>query len=135
MPAPHGVRSTIGQLSRPCVRLRRRRGVVHQLIDAGIEEPHELDLAHRSEALRRHADAQSADQQFGQGRVHHSLGPKTLLQAGCCAKNAAVDADILAEHDDARVLLHGAREGQGDGFNQGYLRHGMQPFSSSRWQV
>ena len=103
------------------------RGVVHQLIDAGIEKPHELDLAHRSEALSRHADAQAADQQFRQRGVHHTLGSKALLQAGSCAKDAAIDADILAEHDDARVLLHSAGEGQGDGFDQGYLRHGMSP--------
>ena len=38
--------------------------VVHQLIDAGIEESHELDLADGLKPLRRHTDAKPADQSF-----------------------------------------------------------------------
>jgi hypothetical protein len=40
------------------------RGVVHQLIKAGVNKTHELDFTHGLEALRRHADAQSADQEL-----------------------------------------------------------------------
>ena len=65
MPAPHGVRRHHRAAEPPLRAVAESRGVIHQLIDAGIEEPHELDLADRSEALSRHADAQAADQQFG----------------------------------------------------------------------
>ena len=111
----------------PLGAVAQARGVVHQLIDARIDEAHELDLAHGLEALRRHADAQAADQQLGERRIDHPLGAEALLQADGGAKDAAVDADILAEHDDARILLHGARERQVDGFDQCYLRHGTPP--------
>ena len=93
---------------------------------------HELDLADRPQALCRHADAESADEKFGQRRVDHPLRSETLLQSGGCAKDAAVDADILAEHDDAGVVLHRAGEGQIDGFDQCHLRHQSFPSSSAR---
>src|SRR3974377_1006477 len=70
------------------------RGVVHQLVEAGIEEPHELDLADRPKALGGHADAQTADQQFGKRRVDDAPGAEALLQALRRAKHAAVDADV-----------------------------------------
>ena len=55
------------------------RRMVHELIDARIEEPHELDLADRFQPLRRHADAESADQRFRQRRVKNALAAKALL--------------------------------------------------------
>jgi hypothetical protein len=36
--------------------------VIHQLIDAWIEKAHELNFTDRLEALRRHANTQTADQ-------------------------------------------------------------------------
>src|SRR5262249_59021323 len=71
-------------------------GVVHQLIDAGIKESHELDLANRFEPLRRHAHAEPADQRFRQRRVKDALGTEALLQPGGGAEDAAIDADILS---------------------------------------
>ncbi len=100
------------------------RGMIYKLIDARIDEAHELDLTHRLEALCRHADAQAADQQLGQRRIDHPLGPEPLLQPDRGAEDAAVDAHILAEHDDVGVLLHGACERQVDGFDQSHLSHG-----------
>ena len=60
-------------------------------------------------------------------RVDHALRPEALLQPDGGAEHAAVDADVLAEHDDVRVLLHGARERQVDGFDQRHLRHRTHP--------
>ena len=79
--------------------------------------------------LCRHADAESADQKFGKRRIEHAFRSETLLQSDGCAEDAAVDPDILAEHDDIGVVLHRAGEGQIDGFDQCHLRH--QSFSSS----
>ena len=36
---------------------------------------------------------------------------RTLLQSIGCAEDAAVDPDILAEHDDIGVILHRAVDG------------------------
>ena len=92
--------------------------MIHQLIDARVDKAHELNFADGLEPLRGHADAQSADQEFGERRVDHALGTEALLQAGSGAEHAAIDADILAEHDDVRVVVHGAREREIDGFDQ-----------------
>jgi hypothetical protein len=97
--------------------------VVHQLIDAGIKKAHELDLAHGLEALRRHADAEPADQELGERRVDHPFGAEALLQTDGGAEDAAVDADVFAENDDIGILLHRAGERQIDGFDQRHLRH------------
>src|SRR6266851_1638700 len=48
----------------PLCAVAQPRGMVHQLIDAGINKSHELDLADRFQALCRHADAESADKEF-----------------------------------------------------------------------
>jgi hypothetical protein len=101
--------------------------MVHQLIDAWIEEAHELNFANRLESLRRHADAQSADQQLGERRIDHALGTEPLLQAHGGAEDAAIDADVLAEQNDVRLLFHGAGQRQVDGFDQRDLRHGRRP--------
>src|ERR1700682_2037985 len=86
--------------------------MVHQLIDAGINKSHELDLADRLQPLCRHADAESADKEFGKRRIEHAFRSETLLQADGGAEDAAVDSDILAEHDDIGVILRvaGARK-------------------------
>ena len=97
--------------------------MVHELIDAGIDETHELDFAHGLEPLRRHADAKAADQELGERRVDHPLGAEPLLQSHGGAENAAVDADVLAQHHHVGILLHGAGQRQIDRFDQRELRH------------
>jgi len=107
--------------------------MVHQLIDAGINKSHELDLADRLQPLCRHADAESADKEFGKRRIEYALrSPKPLLQSDGGAENAAVDSNILAEHDHIGVVLHRAGESQIDGFHQCHLRHQLFPSSSRR---
>ena len=99
------------------------RGVIHQLIDAGVNKAHELDFAHGPQPLRRHADAKSADQQLRKRRVDHPLGAEALLQPGGGAEDAAVDADVFAEHQHIAILFHGAGQRQIDRFDQRHLRH------------
>src|ERR1700686_722929 len=65
--------------------------MVHQLIDAGINESHELDLADRLQPLRGHADAESADEEFGKRRIEHAFRSETLLQSDRRAEDTAVD--------------------------------------------
>src|SRR6266487_2249475 len=63
-----------GAAQPPLGSVAQPRGVVHELIDAGIKKAHELDLAHGPQPLRRHADAKPADQQLGERGVDHPLG-------------------------------------------------------------
>ena len=44
----------------PLSSIAKPGGVIHQLIDARIEEAHKLDLSDRPQSLRRHADAKAA---------------------------------------------------------------------------
>ena len=97
--------------------------MVHQLIDAGIQESHELDFADRPEPLRRHAHAESPDQSFRQRRVENALGTKALLQAGGCAEHAAIDTDIFAEDHNIRIIHKRPSERQIDRVYQRHLRH------------
>ena len=112
-----------GAAQPPLGSVAQPRRVIHQLIDAGIDEAHELNLADGLEALRRHADAQPADQQLRKRGVDHALGAESLLQPDGGAEDAAVDADVFAEHDDVGILFHGAGKRQIDGFDQRDLRH------------
>src|SRR5262245_65166483 len=61
--------------------------MVHQLIDAGIDESHKLDFADRLEALRSHTDAQATDQQLGERRIDHALRSEPLLQSDSRAED------------------------------------------------
>src|SRR5882757_8761509 len=83
----------------PLCAVAQPRGMVHQLIDAGINESHELDLADWLQPLRGHADAESADEKFGKRRIEHAFRSETLLQSDRRAEDTAVDPDILAEYD------------------------------------
>jgi hypothetical protein len=64
-----------------------------------------------------HADAESADEEFGKRRIEHAFRSETLLQSDRRAEDTAVDPDILAEYDHIGVVLHRAGEGQIDGFH------------------
>ena len=97
--------------------------VVHQLIDAGIEESHKLDLADGLKPLRRHADAQPADQRFRQRSVENALDTEALLQAGGRTEYAAIDADIFSENHDIGIIRQSAGERQIDCIDQRDLRH------------
>jgi hypothetical protein len=97
--------------------------VVGQLIDAGVGKAHELNFADGPQALRRHADAQPADQQLGKRRIDDALRSEAPLQSDGGTKDAAVDTDVFPEHDYVWIFLQGARQRQVDGFDQGDLSH------------
>src|SRR5512139_682827 len=101
--------------------------MVHQLIDAGIDESHKLDLADRPEALRSHTDAQATDQQFGERRIDHALRSETLLQADGGTEDTAIDPDVFTQNDNAGIITHGAGERQVDCFDQRHFSHVTHP--------
>jgi len=93
----------------PAARPRAQpRGVVHHLIKCRIDESGELNLGDRPKSLCRQADRQAGDRPFGQWRVDYPALPESGLQSIGRAKDATIPSDILAQHDNGRVLLHGA---------------------------
>ncbi|MNT42751.1 hypothetical protein D3C72_1791840 [compost metagenome] len=71
-------------------------GVVEDVVDGRVDEARELDLGHRLEPHRRHADGRADDAAFGQRGVDHARLAKAGLQAHRGTEHAAVDADVLA---------------------------------------
>ena len=104
MPPPQGARSTIGQDSRPRVRLRRRAAWQTSWSIAGYMKPSNWISATGRKPLRAEADGETGEQGLGQRRVEHPGGAEAGEQAVGGAEHAAVQADILAQHQDARVL-------------------------------
>ena len=105
--------------------------MAHQLVDRGVHEPLELELDHRPETLRAEADGETGEQGLGQRSVEHPGGAEAGEQAVGGAEHAAVQADILAQHQDARVLLHRPGERHSDGLDEVDLAHGGSPATSA----
>jgi hypothetical protein len=78
--------------------------VIHQLIDARIQEAHELDLTDRPQSLRGHADAKARNQSFGERSVENPIDAEALLQPYRRAEYTAVDADVLPENHHVGVI-------------------------------
>src|SRR6185503_13597942 len=54
----------------------------------------------------RGAGAAAHDRSLGEGRVDHAPGAELLLEALRHLEGASVDADVLADDEDALVALH-----------------------------
>ena len=104
--------------------IAQSRGVIEDLIDRRIDEPHELDLGDRPKALRGEPDAHAGDEPFGERRIDDALLTEPLEQAGRRAEHSAVDADVFAEQDDARIGRELVRERLIDRLDECDLAHG-----------
>ncbi len=105
------------------------RGVVLELVHRVVAEAVELHLADRFEPVDRHPDRNPGDGGLGQRGVHHAPLAELRDQAVGHAEDAAVDADVLAEHDHAVVLLHLLQERQVERLHHGHLRHRPPPWT------
>ena len=123
MPPPHGARNTAGQRQASARARAHARGVTGDVFHHRIDEAFELRFGDRLHALRGEADREAGDRRFVERRVDHAQIAELLLQADRRAEHAAVDADVLAEHDDGFVALHFVGERLGDGFDEGDLCH------------
>jgi hypothetical protein len=56
------------------------------------------------EAVQRHADGRADDAALGERRVDHAVVAELVVEALGHAEDAADLADVLAQHDDARVV-------------------------------
>ena len=98
------------------------------LIERRIDEARELDLGDRAEPGGRHADRDAADRELGERRVDHPVRAEALEQALGRAEHAAVLADVLAQHHDARVLARAWASAMVTAPTM-WLRHGRLPRS------
>jgi hypothetical protein len=60
------------------------------------------------------ACAAAHDRRLGKRRVDHAPCPELLLEAERHLEGAAVDADVLADHEDPLVAAHLLAEAVGD---------------------
>ena len=63
------------------------------------------------------------DRRLGERHVDHAPRPELLLEAVRDLEGAAVDADVLAEHEHARVVAHLLPEPVADRLEIGLLGH------------
>ena len=103
------------------VALLRRDG--DEVIPRAGDEVRELHLGDGAHAHDRRAGARADDRRLGQRRVHHAPVPELLLKAERHLERAAVDADVLADHEDALVAPHLGAQPVGDRLEVGQLGH------------
>jgi hypothetical protein len=84
------------------------------VIPGAGDEVGELHLGDGPHAHDRRAGAASDDRGLRERRVDHAPGAELLLKAERDLEGAAVDADVLADHEDALVAAHLLAEAVGD---------------------
>src|SRR6476646_11984980 len=94
-----------------------------EVVPRARDEVRELHLCDRAHAHDRRARAGADDRRFGQRRVEDAPLPELLLEAERDLERAAVDADVLADHEDALVALHLLPEPVADRLEVGLLGH------------
>jgi hypothetical protein len=105
------------------------RAVVHlrqladDLVEPGVDEAVELDLADRAEAPHRQADRGADDAGLRQRGVDDATLPEVLLQTVGDPEDPAEAADVLPHHDHLRVALHGGAQARVQGLAQRHDRH------------
>src|SRR6185437_9520134 len=78
----------------------------------------------RAHAHQRRAGAGAGDGRLGQRRVDHAPLAELLLEALGDLEGAAVDADVLADHEDPVVAAHLLAQTVGDGLEVRLYSHG-----------
>src|SRR5207247_8562020 len=77
-----------------------------EVVPRARDEVGELHLRDGAHAHDRGAGAAADDRRLGERRVDHAPGPELLLEAERHLEGAAVDADVLADHEHALVAAH-----------------------------
>ena len=78
----------------------------HDLVEGRVDEPVELDLAHRTVAPHGQPDRGADDARLGDRRVDHAAFAEVLLQAFGDPEHASELADVLTHQHDLGVALH-----------------------------
>ena len=98
-------------------------GLVDDLLHGERGEIGKLELENGTQAGQRRTHGDAGAAQFGNRRVHDTVGTETLDQIAGDLEGAAIDADILAHQEDALILLHGDRHGFLDGLGIAQFTH------------
>ena len=77
------------------------RGDGDEVVPAARDEVSELHLRDRAETHERGAGGAAEDRGLGERHVDHPPGAELLLEALRDLERAAVDADVLAQHEHA----------------------------------
>jgi len=83
----------------------------------------ELHLGDGAHAHDRRAGRAGDDRRLGERRVDHAPRAELFLEAERHLERAAVDADVLAEHEDALVAPHLAAQAVRDRLEVGLFSH------------
>src|SRR6266540_7057655 len=94
-----------------------------ELVPRAGDEVRELHLRDGPHAHDRRARAGADDRRLSERRVDHAPRPELLLEAERHLEGAAVDADVLADHEDALVTAHLRAEPVADRLEIGELGH------------
>ena len=99
------------------------RGDGDEVVPGAGDEVRELHLRHRPHAHQRRAGRAGDDRRLRERHVEHAPRAELLLEAQRHLEGAAVDADVLAEDEDALVAAHLLPEAVGDRLEVGLLGH------------
>ena len=94
-----------------------------EVVPRAGDEVRELHLGDRAHAHDRGAGAAADDRRLGERRVDHAPRAELLLEAERDLEGAAVDADVLADHEHALVAAHLLAEAVRDRLQVGHLGH------------
>src|SRR5208282_1179022 len=98
-------------------------GHVDDLIEGAADEIHELELGYGAQSGERGTEGRAYDGRLRDRRVDHALGAEAVDEAVGDFESAAVDADVLAQAEDAWVALHLLPDSLADGFEVGGEGH------------
>ncbi len=102
-------------------------GDVNDLVEGAGDEIRKLHLADRSHSDDRGPDGPANDRFLADRRVDHPVGAELRQESVGDLERTAVDADVLAEQDDALILTHRNTQGVGYRFEIAQLRHQRKP--------
>ena len=94
-----------------------------QLVERGEDEVRELDLGDRPKPIDGSADRRTDDHRLGQRRIDHPVVAELRPQPVRREEDAALLADVLAEHDHRLVPPHLVCERLADRLDERPRRH------------
>src|SRR5215470_6556989 len=79
---------------------------VHDLVKGAADEVHKLKFSNRPHAAQRSAESCPHNGHLGDRRVDHALRAEAVNETVGNLERAAINADVLAQTEHARVALH-----------------------------
>ena len=98
-------------------------GLGQDLVEGREDEVRELDLGHGPQAIHRGTDRGAHDHRFGQRRVDDPVIAELGPQAVRDQEHAALLADVLTQHDHARIAPHFVGQRLPDRLDEGLEGH------------